>query len=78
MLFRSTLTPTITDPEGDELTISYAGWMNTNTFTTTYESQGTHVVTITASDGINTAKKDVTVIVNDVNRPPEFGSGAFA
>lgn len=72
-----TLTPSITDPEGDELTITYTGWMNTNTFTTTYESHGTHVVTITASDGINTAKKDVTLVINDVNRPPEFGSGAF-
>lgn len=72
-----TLTPQISDPEGDEMTISYSGWMNKNTYTTTYEDAGSHVVTITASDGINTVKKDVTVIVNDVNRPPEFVTGAF-
>ncbi len=71
------LNPVITDPEGDELTITYTGWMKSNTYTTTYEDAGTHLVTITASDGINTAKKDVTVIVNDVNRPPTFGMGAF-
>jgi hypothetical protein len=71
------LNPVITDPEGDELTITYSGWMKSNTYSTTYEDQGTHLVTITASDGINTAKKDVTVIVNDVNRPPTFGMGAF-
>ncbi len=72
-----TLSPAITDPEGDELTITYSGWMNTNTYTSTYEDAGSHLVTITASDGINTAKKDITVLVNDVNRPPTFGSGAF-
>jgi len=71
------LSPAITDPEGDEMTISYAGWMNSNTYKTTYEDSGSHLVTITASDGINTAKKDVTVMVNDVNRAPTFGSGAF-
>ena len=72
-----TLTPSITDPEGDELTITYTGWMNTNTYATAYEDQGTHVVTITASDGINNVKKDIAVIVNDVNRAPTFGSDAF-
>jgi hypothetical protein len=73
-----TLTPTITDPEGDELTITYSGWMNANSYATTYEDAGSHLVTITVSDGINTVKKDLTVMVNDVNRPPSFGSGAFS
>lgn len=73
-----TLSPVITDPEGDKLTITYSGWMNANTHTTTYEDSGSHLVTITVNDGINTAKKDVTVMVNDVNRAPTFGQGAFA
>ncbi|MEM4240222.1 MAG: hypothetical protein QXM31_01525 [Candidatus Woesearchaeota archaeon] len=71
------MAPIITDPEGDELTITYSGWMKSNTYTTTYEDSGSHLVTITVSDGINTVKKDVTVVVNDVNRPPTFGMGAF-
>jgi hypothetical protein len=73
-----TLQPTITDNEGDELTITYSGWMNSNSYTTTFEDAGSHLVTITVSDGINTAKKDVTVMVNDVNRAPTFGAGAFS
>ena len=73
-----TLSPEITDPEGDELTITYSGWMNANTYQTNYEDEGSHLVTITVSDGINTAKKDVTVMVDDVNRAPTFGSGAFS
>lgn len=72
-----TLTPIITDPEGDELTITYSGWMKSNSYTTTYEDSGSHLVTISVSDGINSVKKDVTVVVNDVNRPPTFGQGAF-
>lgn len=72
-----TLSPVITDPEGDELTVTYSGWMKSNTYATTYEDSGSHLVTITVNDGINTAKKDVTVVVNDFNRPPTFGTGAF-
>lgn len=73
-----TLSPVITDPEGDKLTITYSGWMNANTHMTTFEDSGSHLVTITVNDGTNTAKKDVTVMVNDVNRAPTFGQGAFA
>lgn len=73
-----TLQPAITDPEGDELSITYMGWMKSNTYVTTFEDSGSHLVTITVSDGINTVKKDVTVMVNDVNRAPSFGSGAFS
>ena len=72
-----TLAPEITDPEGDELTITYSGWMNTHTYTTTYEDAGSHEVTIKVSDGINEAEKTVTIVVTDLNRPPTFGSGAF-
>lgn len=73
-----TLQPAISDPEGDELSITYMGWMKSNTYATTFEDSGSHLVTITVSDGINTVKKDVTVMVNDVNRAPSFGSGAFS
>jgi translation initiation factor IF-1 len=72
------LNPVITDPEGDELTITYSGWMNGPAYTTTFEDGGTHLVTITASDGISTIKKDVSIVVNDVNRVPTFGKDAFS
>ncbi|MBW2968966.1 hypothetical protein KY314_02520 [Candidatus Woesearchaeota archaeon] len=67
----------ITDPENDELTITYTGWMTTDTYTTDYEDQGTHEVKINAADGINTATKIVTVIVEDINRAPVFETGSF-
>jgi hypothetical protein len=68
---------TITDPENDEMTVTYKGWMTTDTYTTDYEDAGTHQVIITATDGINTATEEVTIIVSNVNRPPTFESGAF-
>lgn len=67
----------ITDPENDEMTITYSGWMTTDVYTTDYEDQGTHKVTIKATDGINTATKEITVVVKDINRPPVFTTGAF-
>jgi len=73
-----TLVPTITDPEGDEVRVSYTGWMNTNTRATGYGDQGDHIVTISARDTAgNEARLDVTVTVEDVNRAPIFGAGSF-
>lgn len=66
------LEPIVTDPEGDNIQLTYSGWMTSDTYETTYDDAGEHIVTITASDGINEVSKDITVIVNDVNRPPEF------
>jgi hypothetical protein len=68
---------TITDEENDELTITYSGWITSNTYTTDYDDAGTHTVTITVTDGTNTVTKDVTVNVVDKNRPPVFDPGAF-
>lgn len=60
------------DPEGEKLTITYSGWMTSNTYTTDYDDQGTHIVTVTVSDGIHSDSQDVKVIVSDVNRAPVF------
>jgi hypothetical protein len=67
-----TLNPTATDPDGDELTITYGGWITSNTYKTTYTDSGEHVITVTVSDGINIVKQDVKVTVEDVNRAPTF------
>ncbi|MBI4146004.1 hypothetical protein HY489_01560 [Candidatus Woesearchaeota archaeon] len=73
-----TLTPTVSDPEGDEVRISYTGWMSSETRLTTYEDAGNHKVTITARDSSgNEAKLDVIVSVKDNNRAPIFGAGSF-
>jgi len=67
----------ITDEENDELTITYSGWMTSDTYQTDYDDAGTHAVTITVTDGINTVTEEVSVIVADMNRPPVFDPGAF-
>ena len=72
-----TINARITDPENDELTIRYSGWMTSSTYQTDYDDAGTHTVTITVSDKVNTVTQEVTIIVADVNRPPIFDPGAF-
>ena len=65
-----TLNPTATDPDGDTLTYTYSGWMSSASYTTGYNDVGTHIVTVTVSDGSLTDLKDVTIIVNDVDTTP--------
>ena len=64
--------PVATDPDSDQITIRYSGWMNKAIYTTNYDDAGTHIVTVTASDGKESTSQDVTVIVTNVNRPPKI------
>jgi len=65
-----TITPSATDLDGDTITFSYSGWMNSSTYQTTYHDQGTYQVTVTANDGFDgTDSKTITVRVNNVNVP---------
>ncbi len=71
------------DPDGDDITISYSGWMNSSEYTTTYDDAhplgcdepgciATYYVTVTVSDGILETSEVVEVNVKDRNRPPEL------
>lgn len=64
------ITPTATDPDNDKISYSYSGWINQGIYTTNYNDAGTHVITVTASDGWLEDSKDVNIIVNNVNRAP--------
>ena len=64
-----TLSPVISDPEGDDLVVTFSGWMTTATKDVTFDDGGAHTVTVTADDGKLETSVDVTV---DINRPPEF------
>lgn len=64
------LTPSVTDPDGDAVSMSYSGWMTENTRKTSYGDAGIYKVTITASDGKTTVSKDFKVMVRHVNRAP--------
>ncbi|NOZ80083.1 MAG: hypothetical protein GXP63_00280 [DPANN group archaeon] len=66
------LQPTVSDADGDQVSISYSGWMTSSTYTTTYDDAGTHSVTVTADDGKASVSKTITITVEDVNRPPVF------
>jgi hypothetical protein len=61
-----------TDREGDKLEITMKGWMNTPTYTTTYEDAGTYTVTVVVSDSQYTTDQTFKVTVLDKNRSPVF------
>jgi VCBS repeat-containing protein len=67
---RVTFEPTVTDEDEDELTLTYSGWLSTNTYTTTFEDAGEYEVTLTASDGKESVSETVSVTVQNVNRRP--------
>ena len=63
---------TINDPDGDEVLVQYSGWMTQPTKELDYQSSGEYGVTVSASDGELTESVDVTIEVQNVNRPPVF------
>ncbi|MBI2549159.1 hypothetical protein HYW21_07460 [Candidatus Woesearchaeota archaeon] len=66
------LDPTVSDEDGDDVELSYSGWMTEDTYTTTYDDAGTYTVTVTASDGKAEVSQEVTITVRNKNRPPQF------
>jgi hypothetical protein len=62
----------VTDRENDKIDIKVTGWMDSPTYTTTYDDAGVYSVTVTASDGTYEAKQTFQVTVLDKNRPPVF------
>ena len=72
-----TINPEVKDPEGDSITVTYSGWMKSSTKVTTYTDAGEYDVVVSATDGKSTISKTITVIVGDVNRPPQFQEGSF-
>ncbi|MFH1409268.1 MAG: hypothetical protein ABIH34_05150 [Nanoarchaeota archaeon] len=61
--------PQVSDPDGDQVTVTISGWMTTNTYITKDEDGGEHTVKVTASDGKESSTANVRVTVN---RPPKF------
>jgi len=65
-----TLAPEVSDEDGDEVSISYGGFMTGSEYKTTFKDAGKYSVTISASDGKATATQNVEIAVLDVNRAP--------
>lgn len=64
--------PVVSDPDDDELTVTYSGWMETNEKQTGYEDAGEWKVVVTVSDGLMEESQTVKIIVENVNRAPEI------
>lgn len=62
--------PKANDPDGDKLTFTYEGWISSDTYKTSFNDAGIHLVTVTVSDGIHKVSKDVKIIVGSKNRAP--------
>lgn len=64
------LEPKVSDPNGDELTLSFSGWMKSAEKETTEEDVGKHDVTVTVSDGDLTDSDSVVITVVPKNHAP--------
>ena len=67
-----TFSPVVTDADNDTVTVTYSGWMDSESYTTTFTDAGEYEVTITADDTKTQSLSTVTVTVIDVNRAPVF------
>lgn len=66
------INPEASDPDGDNITYSYSGWVDSGRYRTGFDDAGTYKIKVTASDGFLADEKYVTITVNDINRPPVF------
>ncbi|MFH1439102.1 MAG: hypothetical protein ABIG89_00930 [Candidatus Woesearchaeota archaeon] len=64
-----TLKPEVVDEDGDDIVVTYSGWMTSSAKKVTYNDGGDHIVTVTANDGKQKTSIDVKI---NINRPPEF------
>ena len=63
--------PLITDSDGDDVDVTIdAPFELDGSHTLTYEESGEYPLTITATDGLVTVKRTVTINVENTNRPP--------
>ena len=63
------------DDDGDELSYEivderFVQDENIFTWETTYDDAGEHLVTVTISDGVDSTTQEITVTIENVNRPP--------
>ncbi|MCQ9206769.1 MAG: hypothetical protein NG740_02665 [Omnitrophica bacterium] len=66
-----TLSVSASDPDGDDVTISYPAPFDSNgTWQTSYTDNGNYALTVTASDGDLTSQVSFNLTVANVNGPP--------
>ena|SRR3989338_3943993 len=67
------ITPNAYDLDGDKISLSYSGFIDTDTFKSGFDDAGTYFIKITASDGLLETPKFVQVNILESNRVPVFG-----
>lgn len=66
-----TITPVVSDNEGEDTTVSFSAPFDENgEWQTDYDDEGTYQIKVTATDGTNTVTETVTVKVENINREP--------
>ncbi len=66
------LEPNVYDPDGDDVEVSYSGWMNESMRYVDFGEHGNHSVIISAFDGEDVTEKEILVEVERVFREPEI------
>ena len=67
-----TLDAVVEDEDNDDVSIRYEGWVEDLPYNISFTDAGIHTITIVASDGKKETRKDVDIIVENVNRPPQI------
>ncbi len=60
------------DLDGDKISLSYSGFINSDTFKSDFDDEGTYFVRVTASDGLLETSKSVEINIKNTNRVPFF------
>lgn len=60
------------DLDGDKISLSYSGFMSTDTFKSGFDDAGTYYTRVTASDGLLEVSKLVQINILQINRAPIF------
>ena len=64
--------PSVTDPNGDSVTVTVSEPLKSGTFATEYTSSGEYNIKVIASDGELETEKSFTLTINDVNSLPKI------
>lgn len=60
------------DPEGDEIFITYSGFMDSNSYETTFDDAGVYEQSVTVSDGVLSTTEVFSITIENKNRAPVF------
>ena len=66
------IAPKAYDPDGDKITLTYFGFINSDNYKSKAGDAGAYNVKVTASDGLLETAKFVQINISRINRPPVF------